>query len=90
MARLTVTKVTSLILHTEDYNNAGLKQSDIMERIKKEIGGVCMVEEFPINSNIQVHFDTNNESVINMVFYKINILLEFMLMEHKKLNKFKN
>jgi hypothetical protein len=49
-----------------------------------------MVEEFPINSNIQVHFDTNNESVINMVFYKINILLEFMLMEHKKLNKFKN
>jgi hypothetical protein len=83
MPRLTFTKETSLILHTEEYNNKGLKQTDIMERIKKEISGVWLVEECCINKNIRVHLEGNSESFANMVFFKINSLLNFMLLEQE-------
>jgi hypothetical protein len=80
MKRLTYTKKTSLVLHTEDYSNAGLQQSDIMKAIEK-IDGVWMVTEYPINSNVEVHIKSNYENYIKRVFYDIQLTLNSMLLE---------
>lgn len=78
MKQLSYTKKTSLILHTEDYSNAGLKQADIMKAIEK-IDGVWMVETFPINSNVLVHIKGHSDSYIKDVFTDIHYTLESML-----------
>ena len=80
MKRLTYTKKTSLVLHTEDYSNAGLQQSDIMKAIEK-IDGVWMVTKYPINSNVEVHIKSNNENYIQSVFFDIQLTLDSMLLE---------
>lgn len=79
MKRLTYTKKTSLALHTEDYSNAGLQQSDIMKAIEK-IDGVWMVTKYPINSNVEVHIKSNNENYIQSVFFDIQLTLDSMLL----------
>lgn len=86
MRKLTYTKQTSLVLHTEYYINSGLKQEDIMEAIKK-IDGIWMVEKYPINSNVEVHIKSNNYEYIESVFSDICITLEFMLMDFKENKK---
>jgi hypothetical protein len=80
MKRLTYTKKTSLVLHTEDYTNAGLQQVDIMKAIEK-IDGVWMVEKYPINSNVEVHIKSNNDNYIQSVFFDIQLTLNSMLTE---------
>ena len=78
MKQLTYTKRTSLVLHTEDYSNAGLKQDDIMKAIEK-INGVWMVERFPINSNVLVHVEGHSDKYIKEVFAEIHYTLESIL-----------
>ena len=78
MKQLTYTKKTSLILYTEDYSNAGLKQYDIMKAIEK-IDGVWMVERFPINSIVLVHINGHSDNYIKEVFTNIHYTLESML-----------
>lgn len=78
MKRLTYTKITYLVLHTEYYTNAGLQQSDIMKAIEK-IDGVYGVEKFPINSNIKVCIKSNHEHYIQSVFFDIELALDNML-----------
>ena len=78
MKRLTYTKQTSLVLHIEDFLNAGLQQEDMMEEIKK-IKGIWLVQKYPINSNIKVHIQSNNDNFIQNILYHIEFELNTML-----------
>ena len=78
MKNLTYTKQTSLVLHTEAYSNAGLKQNEIIEAIKK-IDGVWMVNKYNINSNVEVHIKGHSKDYIEDIFDEIHTTLECML-----------
>jgi len=79
MKRLTYTRKTSLILHNEDYTNAGLKQDDMIKAIER-VKGVYMVKKFPINSNIEVFIKDNSMDFIDEVMFDIKMTLEGMLL----------
>lgn len=78
MRNLNYVRRTSIVLSNEDYTNAGLKQEDMMEAIKK-IDGVWMVEKCRINSNIEVHLKSNNAKYAEDVVFDIKMVLECML-----------
>lgn len=78
MRNLNYRRQTSIVLSNEDYTNAGLKQEDMMEAIKK-IDGVWMVEKYCINSNIVVHIKSNNPEYVKDVVFDIKMTLESML-----------
>lgn len=78
MRKLNYRRQTSIILSNEDYTNAGLKQEDMMEAIKK-IDGVWMVERYCINSNIIVHIKSNNPEYAKDVVFDIRMTFEAML-----------
>ena len=84
MRNLTCSRKTSLVLHNEDYTNAGLKQDDMIDAIRK-INGVWMVEKYPINYNIQVHINGHSKEYINNIMFEIESVLEYML--DKKIEK---
>lgn len=80
MRNLTCNKKTSLIIHNEDYLNAGLKQDDMIKAIET-IDGVWMVERYPINYNIQVHIQGHSKEYINSIMYEIQRKFERMFDE---------
>lgn len=80
---LTCTKKTSLVLHTEDYINAGLKQEEMMKAIE-DIDGIWNIEKYPINSNIKIHIQGHSNSYIDNILSQIKMVFELMIMKKYK------
>lgn len=80
MRKLTHSRKTSLVLHVEDYTNAGLKQEDMMKRLKK-ISGVWMVSKYPINSNIEIHISGHSQEYREDVLFDVKCRLDRMVEE---------
>lgn len=75
MRQLLYSRNTSLILHNEDYTNAGLEQDEMIEAIKN-IYGVYSVKKFPLNSNIEVFISGHSQEFIASVMIDIRRELE--------------
>lgn len=78
MRTITVTKQISLVIGVEDYINVGLRQSDIMHRLKS-IDGVWMVTKDCINRNVVVHIRNGDNSYVNGIVFDIQCALDDML-----------
>ncbi len=82
MKKLSYSRKTSIVLHNEDYTNAGLKQEDMMDAIK-QIDGVWMVTKYCINSNIEVHIKGHSKEYIIDVLDDIKFVLDEMLYKNR-------
>ena len=80
MRKITHSKKTSLVLHIEDYTNAGLKQEDVIKNLDK-IDGVWRVTKYPINSNVQIHISGHSPDYIDDILLDVEVVLESMVFE---------
>jgi len=88
MRKLTYNRKTSIVLHTEDYLNAGLTQDEMVIAIYKNISKekVWMVGKYPINRNIQIHIQGHSSDLIDSIIYEIENIFENLL-KKKQLNE---
>jgi len=95
MRELTCSKRTSIVLHNEDYLNAGLTQDEMIEAIEKRTdrNRIWMVEKYPINNNIQVHILGHNNDLIMDIVKEIEEIFEEILKKKNmipEINKYYN
>lgn len=88
MRKLTYSRKTSIVLHTEDYLNAGLTQDEMVTAIYKNVSRekVWMISKYPINYNIQIHIQGHSNDFIEDIIYEIENIFEKLLNE-KQLNE---